>query len=209
MADTILIVAIVVLALGLIRMASGMSRRKREALQAKQDAERQRIESLNQLLADIADDPAAYSARNLAENDMPSVKLMKSEQPAWILPDVTYYKTKTTTRYVGGSRGMSFRVAKGVSVRTSGFRGERVSEESLERADTGTAVLTTKHLYFAGDTRHRFRVRLDKMVWITSHADAIEWMRDNLTAKPEFLEHPEAAVLHAMIEALDELLKAS
>ena len=74
-----------------------------------------------------------------------------------------------------------------------------MSEEHLERADTGTAVLTTKHLYFAGDHRHRFRVRLDRMVWTKPHADAFEWMRDNQTAKPEYLEHAEAAVLHALV----------
>src|SRR5207249_3457060 len=45
----------------------------------------------------------------------------RSETLGWLFNDVPYYEERTRTRYVGGSDGMSFRVAKGIYYRTSSF----------------------------------------------------------------------------------------
>jgi|GEM_PF-4040062 len=63
------------------------------------------------------------------------------------------YRQQTTSHYVGGSRGVSMRIAKGVYVRTGRYKGRKISDSQLKSVDSGTLTLTTKHLYFNGSTK--------------------------------------------------------
>lgn len=114
----------------------------------------------------------------------PGFQFMKSESPIWMFEDVAYEITKTRVRYRGGSRGMSVRVARGVYVRTGGFRGEREVEEERHIVDEGDLVITTKHVYFRGGS-HRFRVRHDRVVGYDPLSDGFELTRDRMNARPE------------------------
>ena len=80
--------------------------------------------------------------------------------------------------------GVSFRVAKGVYVRPSTFRGRSVASTSMQHTDTGTLGITTKHIYFKGDSKS-FRVRLEKIVSFEPFQDGLGIMRDTARAKPE------------------------
>ena len=110
--------------------------------------------------------------------------LMKSEDMIWVFHDAKYYKTKTEREFRGSSLGVSVRVASGVYLRPSQFRGRSHSREVTIHADTGMLGVTTKHLYFHGE-RERFRVRHDKIVSFEPFTDGLGIMRDNLRAKPE------------------------
>ena len=110
--------------------------------------------------------------------------LMKSEDMIWVFEDAKYYKTKTEREFRGSSMGVSVRVASGVYLRPSQFRGRSHSREVTIHADTGRLGVTTKHLYFHGE-RERFRVRHDKIVSFEPFTDGLGIMRDNLRAKPE------------------------
>ncbi len=114
----------------------------------------------------------------------PGFRFMKSESPIWMFEGVAYEITKTRVRYRGGSRGMSVRVARGVYVRAGGFRGERELEEERHIVDEGDLVVTTKHVYFRGES-HRFRVRHDKVVSYDPLPDGFELTRDRMNARPE------------------------
>ena len=114
----------------------------------------------------------------------PGFRFMKSESPIWLFKDVAYEITKTRVRYRGGSRGISFRVARGVYVRTGGFRGEREVDEERHVVDEGDLVVTTKHVYFRGES-HRFRVRHDRVVGYDPLPDGFELTRDRMNARPE------------------------
>lgn len=111
-------------------------------------------------------------------------RFMKSEAPIWRFEGVGYEITKTRVRYSGGSRGMSVRVARGVYLRTGGFRGERHVEEERHLVDVGDLVITTKHVYFRGES-HRFRVRHDRVVSYDPLQDGFEMTRDRVNARPE------------------------
>ena len=54
-------------------------------------------------------------------------------------------------------------------------------ERDNSRRNRITGV-TTKHIYFAGNTK-KFRVRYDKIIAFTPYTDAFEIMRDAQTAK--------------------------
>ena len=131
------------------------------------------------------------------------VRLMKSENAAWVVPDCGYVRTVKEVSYSGGSRGVSFRVVKGVSVRTSGSRGRREENEFFRGVDEGTVVLTDRHLYFSGTDKERFRVRLDKLVTAEAVSDGFRFQRDGVRARPEGFVSPAARMLAFVLEVIE------
>lgn len=108
----------------------------------------------------------------------------RSETLIWIFSNVAYYEDKTRRRYVGGSQGVSFRIAKGLYYRVGSFRGHPVETTERVHVDTGILAVTTKHIYFHGSTKS-FRVRFDKIVSFTPYSNGIGLQRDASTAKPQ------------------------
>ena len=110
--------------------------------------------------------------------------LQKSETLVWVFQRVRYFEERTRTQFVGGSKGVSFRVAKGVYYRTGGFKGRRVQSSEAVHADTGLLGVTTKHIYFAGSSK-RFRINYNKVVSFEPYSDGIGLQRDAQTARPQ------------------------
>jgi len=110
--------------------------------------------------------------------------LQKSEKLVWLFQDVDYYEEKTKTRYVGGSQGVSVRVAKGLYYRTGAFKGERVQTSETMHLDTGLMGLTNKHIYFVGSAK-RFRINYNKVMAFEPFSDGISVQKDAQTAKPQ------------------------
>jgi hypothetical protein len=110
--------------------------------------------------------------------------LQKTEKVIWVFQDVDYYEQKKRTQYVGGSQGVSIRIAKGVYYRAGAFKGERVETHETIHADTGLLGVTNKHIYFSGGAKS-FRIRHDKVVSFEPFSDGIGLQRDAATAKPQ------------------------
>lgn len=111
--------------------------------------------------------------------------LQKSERIIWVFTDVDYYEEKRRREYVGGSKGVSIRVAKGIYFRTSAFKGHPVERTETIHAGHGLLAVTNKHLYFGGGSGKDFRVQLDKIVSFEPFSDGIGIQRDAATAKPQ------------------------
>src|SRR5436309_2915272 len=69
-----------------------------------------------------------------------SINFQRGEQVAWAFPQSPYYEDKTRRQYVGGSQGVSVRVAKGLYFRTSAFHGRPIDTTERVHVDTGTVV---------------------------------------------------------------------
>lgn len=110
--------------------------------------------------------------------------LQKTEKVVWVFQNVDYYEEKTRSRYVGGSQGVSIRIAKGLYYRAGAFKGERVQTSETIHADTGLLGVTNKHIYFAGPSK-RFRINYNKIVAFEPFSDGIGVQRDVQTAKPQ------------------------
>ncbi len=110
--------------------------------------------------------------------------LLKSETMVWVFFNVDYYEQRTRTKYVGGSQGVSIRIAKGIYYRTGAFKGERIQTTETVHADRGLMGITTKHIYFAGNSK-RFRIPYRKIVTFDPYSDGIGVQRDAQTAKPQ------------------------
>ena len=112
--------------------------------------------------------------------------LMKSEEMVALFDDVQYGKEVTRREYRGQSMGASIRLAKGLYLRPGTFRGKPIETTSMEHQDHGTLGLTTKHIYYIGESTGRsFRIRLEKIVSFNPCSNGLELMRDTASAKPE------------------------
>ena len=135
----------------------------------------------------------AGAIRDLTEGTIPQrqsiqsripFNLMKSEKLVWVFQNVAYLEDVTRREMHGSSRGLTIRVARGIYYRPSTFKSRVVEWDETVRLDTGLMGLTTKHIYFAGDTK-RFRVRYDRIEAFEPYSDGIGIMREAQKAKPQ------------------------
>lgn len=117
------------------------------------------------------------------ETDVP-VNLQKDERVAWVFRDVAYLEDRTKREFVGGSQGVSLRVMSGVYYRLGAFKGRSVYSTKRELVDTGSLVVTNKHLYFVGPATSK-KIPYSKVVSFEQFSDGIGLMRDASTAKPQ------------------------
>ncbi len=128
----------------------------------------------------------------------------KTEKLVWLFQDVKYYEEKTKTRYIGGSQGVSIRIAKGVYYRTAAFKGERVQTSQTIHADTGLMGVTSKHIYFAGPLK-RFRIAYNKIVSFEPFSDGIGVQRDAQTARPQSFQTGDGWFVYNLITNLAQM----
>ncbi len=133
------------------------------------------------VLRDIMD--GKVPQRLKLQADLP-FNLQKTEQLVWVFSDTAYYEDKTRREFVGGSQGASVRVAKGVYLRTSSFKGHPVERTETLHVDNGALGVTTKHLYFSGG-RKSLRIPYTKIISFDPYSDGLGVHRDAASAKPQ------------------------
>jgi len=100
------------------------------------------------------------------------VALKQDEYLCW-LEKSNLYEPRSERTYAGGSRGVSFRVAKGVSFRAGGFRGHSESHEAIKLIDTGNLILTNKRLIFIGQKRNA-NIEIKRILNTTFYKDSFK-----------------------------------
>lgn len=127
--------------------------------------------------------------------------LQKDERLLWLFDSASLYETQKQIKkeYVSGFSGISFRVAKGIWIRTGGSRGHINQYERTVRVPIATGKLgfTNKHIYFSGDGKS-FRIRYDKIVAIPVYDRGIEIQQEG-RAKPFDIETGNGAFLYNLI----------
>lgn len=90
---------------------------------------------------------------NLPSVDVSGLVLQRGEVAHWAEPAAILEERVVSREYVGGSHGVSFRIAKGVSYRVGAQRGRMVSKTAVVPVSRGALVLTNKRVVFAGDRK--------------------------------------------------------
>lgn len=90
-----------------------------------------------------------------------SFKLQKDESVVWS-EDVIYYESATKTEHIGGTQGVSIKIAKGMYYRVGGMKGQSLRTEYKKLIDCGTLVLTNKNLYFSSPAKS-FKIPYNKI----------------------------------------------
>lgn len=96
-------------------------------------------------------------SKDLAPISLPGFAEAKGEKAYFKLDNVSLTEWRSTgSSYQGGSQGVSFRIAKGVSYRVGQSRGTLVKNpEQLQVVDQGSAIFTDKRIVFAGTKSNR------------------------------------------------------
>lgn len=130
--------------------------------------------------------------------------LMKSETLLWVFQGVPYYEMKTKRHYEGGSAGVSFRVAKGVYLRSSTFKGHPVETTEMTLVDNGILGITDKNIYFSGQSKG-FRIKYEKIISFTPYEDGIGIQRDAQTAKPQIFKTNDGWFTNNLIQSASNI----
>jgi hypothetical protein len=96
-------------------------------------------------------------SKDLAPIDPPGFATTKGETAYFKLDNVSLTEWRSTgSTYQGGSQGVSFRIAKGVSYRVGASRGTLTKNpEQLQIVDSGSAIFTDKRIVFVGAKYNR------------------------------------------------------
>jgi hypothetical protein len=121
--------------------------------------------------------------RVTVEGGLP-LNLQKGEEIVWLFNNSEYLEDRIHRQYVGGSRGLSVRVVKGVYYRVGAFKGQAIDRADRVHVDSGLVVLTNKNIYFIGP-RKSLRVSYSNIVSFQPFEDRIGIIRDTTTAKPK------------------------
>lgn len=98
---------------------------------------------------------------------------LKRDESCFFASPATLYEERTTRRYVSGSRGVSIRIAKGVSYRVGSSRGYYVPVSHVVAVCDGTFSITNKRCIFSG-ARKTVTVELEDLLSFDSFDDGIQ-----------------------------------
>jgi hypothetical protein len=118
-----------------------------------------------------------------------NVMLRTDEVAHWVQPAQLWESRVVGRRYEGGSSGVSFRIAKGITIRTGGTRGRSVSESADQIVSEGNFIVTNKRFIFQGD-RKSFETKYEKILDVNNHLDGIRYSESN-RQKPRQLQYTE------------------
>ena len=139
----------------------------------------------------------AMIINDIADGKFPSIEVkaignttfnfQKGEKVIWIFADAQYFEIKTKTKYVGGSKGVSVRLAKGINYRVGKFQGNKVNYEEAGPKTSGSLIVTNKSIYFSGGLKN-FRIPLNKIIAFEYYTDGFSVQKDTQSAKPQIFE---------------------
>ena len=110
------------------------------------------------------------------------ILLGKKERLLWVFRNVQGYEEKTGSRYVGGSRGVSMKVCKGVYYRVGASKGHSVEYQYQKDLGTGIFIVTNKNLYFIGG--NQVKMGFAKVLSFEPYSDGILLVKDGANPKP-------------------------
>jgi hypothetical protein len=118
--------------------------------------------------------------RHISEGDLPNVAvpglaLQKHEVSHWVEPASLLEERVLNREYVGQSRGVSVRIARGVTYRVGAQRGRMVTTTGIVVVSRGSVVITNKRVVFRGDTKG-FSIRLDQLLDAQVFEDGLRLM---------------------------------
>lgn len=110
------------------------------------------------------------------------ILLGKDEVVLWCYDGVTMWQEKVKREMVGSHSGFSFRVMKGVTYRTGGFKGHPVEHSYMDNSGTGSLYITNKHIIFHSSERS-VKIPYKKIIGLNPYLDGMGVQQDGANAK--------------------------
>lgn len=132
------------------------------------------------------------------------VVLQKGESVIWMFNKVASYESRTRRHFVGASAGVSVRVAKGVYLRTSAFKGHPVEKTEIVHADTGSLIITNKNIFFQGAIKV-VKLPARKLAAIQPYSDGIGLQLDTASATMRLFQNLDGWFAYNVVSNLNLL----
>lgn len=110
------------------------------------------------------------------------ILLGRGECALWIYDNVSMFQEKIIREYVGGNRGISYRICKGITYRTGSFKGHPVERSHMNKVGVGSLVVTNKHIFFHCSTAS-IKIPYAKLVGVTPYSDGLEVHKEEANPK--------------------------
>lgn len=110
------------------------------------------------------------------------ILLGKDEVVLWCYDGVTMWQEKVKREMVGSHSGFSFRVMKGVTYRTGGFKGHPVEHSYMDQAGIGSLYITNKNIIFHSSERST-KIPYKKIIGLNPYQDGMGVQQDGANAK--------------------------
>jgi hypothetical protein len=136
-------------------------------------------------------------------DNMP-INLDHNESAIWLFNHVNYYTTRSRTRYVGGSSGVSVRVMKGVYYRVGAFHGHPIKTQYLSNEGRGVFVIASRNVYF-WSPRRAAKIPAKKIISIVPYSDGLQIMRGGANPAPQIFKLDDPAFAADVIARLNQL----
>ncbi len=129
------------------------------------------------------------------------VQLKGGELAYWSEPVGLFEEKVIRRETVGGNRGISFRIARGVSYRFGSSRGHSVPVTATVEVARGDLVITSQRVIFKGD-RKTMTIALDDVIGVDPYTNAVIIHAERLKQPAQFRYHnTESAELVAQMLA--------
>jgi len=149
-----------------------------------------------------------YTLERFEKGDVPNLTKMgidvrvplKSKEHGVYVEKSELHEPRSVREFKGGSRGVSVRVAKGVSVRLGNFKGQSESHEEMRHIDDGVLILTNKRIIFSATTRSS-NIDLRKILDLVVFTDGFRVYIEN-RKRPQFFAVSDPALWHALLKGV-------
>jgi len=106
---------------------------------------------------------------------------------------------RTSSRYVGGSSGVSVPMGYGMRFRVGSYRGHSIQQEHLVTVDTGTFIVTTQRLVFSG-VKQSVTIQANKVLSTTVYKDGVSLQSETRKKREVLLcDNPQLANTFVLI----------
>jgi len=140
----------------------------------------------------------------IANSSSLPVNLQKNEKIIWAFADTKLLEDKTRRQFVGGSRGVSVRVMKGVYYRVGEFKGHTIETTERVQVDSGWFIIASKNIYFVGN-RKGMRIPYGKIVSFDPYSDGIGIMKDAASAKQQIFINGDGWFTYNIVSNLSQM----
>lgn len=128
------------------------------------------------LLSAKLDDYVAFKIQAKQAKPTPKdspIILQENEQCFFVLDTHTKKEKVVSKSIKGGSAGVSFRVAKGVTLRTGGFGGQITNNTQMVVDSSGKLIITNQRIIYASN-KQNFECDLDRLLSYQVYSDGIQ-----------------------------------
>lgn len=162
---------------------------QRRALQAQQQAAKHAEQERKAYLAQFGGiDPAEVIAHVQAGtylSEPAGIITHKGETVLWGTA-ATLSEDRTTSKYVGGSSGMSIPMGHGFRFRVGSYQGHAIHTEHLTQIDQGKLIITTERLVFVGG-KSTITIPVAKVLHTVLYKNGVDVRADNRKKREVFL----------------------